>query len=334
MDTHEKLAYSEGYRCVAGVDEAGRGPLAGPVVAAAVIFPPHYQNPEINDSKKLTASKREELYKVISADAVAVGVGVAEADVIDRINILKASLLAMKEAVLELSTSPDFLLIDGLYQISVDISQKALVKGDQLSVSIAAASIIAKVSRDRIMEMYHRQFPRYNFQQNKGYGTAEHRKIISEIGFCKNSQAFVPSEKSRRQSNGIRLVMTAQTESSHNLSTGKAGEKIAAAFLKQSGYRIVETNYRCPIGEIDIVAREKKEWVFVEVKARKSGFLGYPEQAVDAKKQRKMSKLALWYLKENKLDDVNARFDVVAIQMLPCGNEVRLIKNAFDFVPF
>jgi ribonuclease HII len=157
----------------------------GPVVAAAVIFPPHYQNSEINDSKKLTSRKRDELYKVILSEAVGVGVGVAEADVIDRINILQASLQAMYEAVLELSVSPDFLLVDGLYTIAVNAPQKALVKGDSLSMSIAAASIIAKVSRDRIMEIYHRQFPQYNFLQNKGYGTAEHRKILREIGMCK-----------------------------------------------------------------------------------------------------------------------------------------------------
>jgi ribonuclease HII len=185
MDTFEKLAYCEGYRCIAGVDEAGRGPLAGPVVAAAVIFPPAYQNSEINDSKTLTVNKRDELYKVISKDALAVGVGVAEADVIDRINILRASLQAMCEAVVDLSITPDYILIDGLYTIAIDRPQKALVKGDGLSVSIAAASIIAKVSRDRIMEMYHRQFPQYNFLQNKGYGTAEHRKILQEIGMCK-----------------------------------------------------------------------------------------------------------------------------------------------------
>ncbi|MEE9911475.1 MAG: ribonuclease HII [Deltaproteobacteria bacterium] len=185
MNTFEKLAYCEGYRCIAGVDEAGRGPLAGPVVAAAVIFPFEYQNSEINDSKTLTVGKRDELFKVISQDAMAVGVGVAEADVIDRINILRASLQAMCEAVLDLSMTPDYILIDGLYTIAIDAPQKALVKGDSLSVSIAAASIIAKVSRDRIMEMYHRQFPQYNFLQNKGYGTAEHRRILQEIGMCK-----------------------------------------------------------------------------------------------------------------------------------------------------
>ena len=185
MNTFEKRAYCDGYCWIAGVDEAGRGPLAGPVVAAAVIFPAGYQNSQINDSKKLTARKRDELYKSIWEDAVAVGVGVAEADVIDRINILQASLQAMCEAVLDLTKIPDFILIDGLYTLDIDMPQKTLVKGDALSVSIAAASIIAKVSRDRIMEMYHRQFPQYNFQQNKGYGTAEHRKILKEVGMCK-----------------------------------------------------------------------------------------------------------------------------------------------------
>jgi ribonuclease HII len=185
MDTFEKLAYQEGYKFVAGVDEAGRGPLAGPVVAAAVIFPPFYHNCQINDSKQISARKREELYEIINRDALAVGIGTADADAIDRINILQASLLSMREAVLELSLPPDFLLIDGLHKIPMLTPQKALVKGDTLSVSIAAASIIAKVSRDRIMEMYHRQFPQYNFLQNKGYGTKEHRVAILEFGMCK-----------------------------------------------------------------------------------------------------------------------------------------------------
>jgi len=185
MNTFERLAQVEGYKTIAGVDEAGRGPLAGPVVAAAVIFPPEYSNPAINDSKKLTAAKREDLYRVITREAMAVGLGVVEADVIDRINILQASLQAMREAVTELSVRPDYLLIDGLNSIDFDAPQKAIVKGDSLSVSIAAASIIAKVSRDRIMEMYHRQFPRYNFLKNKGYGTVGHRRVLEEIGMCK-----------------------------------------------------------------------------------------------------------------------------------------------------
>jgi ribonuclease HII len=159
--------------------------LAGPVVAAAVIFPPDYRNAEIKDSKQISARKREKLYETIRSEAVAIGMGAADADIIDRVNILRATLQAMREAVLELSTPPDFLLIDGLHCISMQIPQKPLVKGDNRSVSIAAASIIAKVSRDRIMEMYHRQFPQYNFLKNKGYGTKEHCSAIKQLGMCK-----------------------------------------------------------------------------------------------------------------------------------------------------
>jgi putative endonuclease len=119
----------------------------------------------------------------------------------------------------------------------------------------------------------------------------------------------------------------------NKITLGREGEILAASFLRRSGYSIREINFRCPIGEIDIVAKEKGELVFVEVKTRKSSQLGYPEQAVGIRKQRKMSQLALWYLQEKKLADVNARFDVVAILMLQSGNEIRLIKNAFDFLP-
>ena len=184
MNTFESIAYTEGYRRVAGVDEAGRGPLAGPVVAAAVILPPFYLHPEINDSKALSPRSRDRLYEVISQDALAVGVGVVGAEVIDRINILQAYLLAMRKAVLELSVSTDFLLLDGLNTIALETPQKTLVKGDARSISIAAASIVAKVTRDRIMEIYHRRFPQYNFKKNKGYGTAEHRRILKEAGMC------------------------------------------------------------------------------------------------------------------------------------------------------
>jgi putative endonuclease len=114
--------------------------------------------------------------------------------------------------------------------------------------------------------------------------------------------------------------------------TGKEGEKIAAAYLKKNGYRIIEINFRCPIGEIDIVAKEKDDLVFVEVKTRKSMELGYPEQAVGIRKQKKMSQLALWYLQKRKIADTNARFDVVAVTLIPENNEVKLIKNAFDFI--
>jgi ribonuclease HII len=174
-----------GYQMIAGIDEAGRGPLAGPVVAAAVILPPDYRHPEINDSKQLTPGKRERLHEVIKADALAVGLGVVEASVIDRMNILQATLMAMCDAVLDLSLSPDYLLIDGKNRIDIPTPQETIIRGDARSISIAAASIIAKVSRDRIMEIYHRQFPQYNFLKNKGYGTGEHREAIRRCGPCK-----------------------------------------------------------------------------------------------------------------------------------------------------
>ena len=185
MNVFESKAREDGYRAVAGVDEAGRGPLAGPVVAAAVILPPGYEHPGINDSKKLSSRQRERLYAIIQHDAVSIGVGLSEAPLIDRVNILQATLLAMREAVLELFPPPDFLLIDGLNRIDLATPQEAIIRGDSQSVSIAAASIIAKVSRDRLMEMYHRQFPQYNFLRNKGYGTKEHRAAIVKFGRCK-----------------------------------------------------------------------------------------------------------------------------------------------------
>ncbi len=185
MRWFERDARGRGYRRIAGIDEVGRGPLAGPVIAAAVILPPDYEDPEINDSKKLTPRQRERLYEVIQRDAMAIGIGVVEAPVIDAINILQATLRAMKEAALTLFPGPDYLLIDGRNRIPVPIPQETIVRGDGCSISVASASIVAKVSRDRIMEMYHRQFPQYNFFMNKGYGTQEHREAITRHGRCK-----------------------------------------------------------------------------------------------------------------------------------------------------
>lgn len=185
MYSFELSAHRNGFQVVAGVDEAGRGPLSGPVVAAAVVLPPSYKNDEIRDSKQLSPQKREKLYETINSDALSVGLGVVESSVIDSINILQATLMAMEEAVTNLSLAADYLLIDGINNINVSIPQRTIRKGDSLSISIASASIIAKVSRDKIMEIYHRQFPQYNFLKNKGYGTLEHREAIKKYGCCK-----------------------------------------------------------------------------------------------------------------------------------------------------
>ena len=197
MNSFERRAHQLGYRSIAGIDEVGRGPLAGPVVAAAVILPPDYKNREIKDSKQLSAKKRESLSEIIRQDALSIGLGVVEAAVIDEVNIFQATLVAMKEATLNLSLTPDYLLIDGRNRIFVSIPQEAIVKGDTLSVSVASASIIAKVSRDRIMEIYDRQFPQYNFSKNKGYATAEHREAIKKHGHCKiHRRSFVVKDRS------------------------------------------------------------------------------------------------------------------------------------------
>jgi ribonuclease HII len=185
MDYFEKLYSRRGYHRIAGVDEVGRGPLAGPVVAAAVILPPEGIGEKLFDSKQISSRKREELYKTILTRAVGVGVGMIGQEEIDRINILQATLKAMALAVENLSHPPDFILIDGSQGgLALPIPQKPIRKGDRLSNSIAAASIIAKVTRDRMMSECHLKYPQYNFARHKGYGTEEHRGAIERFGVC------------------------------------------------------------------------------------------------------------------------------------------------------
>ena len=174
----------QGFKFVAGVDEAGRGPLAGPVVAGAVILGPGWDEEGLDDSKKLSAGRREELALLISEKAQAWGVGWAGPDEVDRLNIHRASLLAMQRAVSALFPSPDYLLIDGLFTLPLRLGQKAVVGGDAKHPSIAAASILAKVHRDRLMIHFHQRYPMYNFAANKGYGTAEHRQALLTHGPC------------------------------------------------------------------------------------------------------------------------------------------------------
>ena len=181
---YERDLSRKGYRSIAGIDEAGRGPLAGPVVAAAVILPKGLQMPGVTDSKKLTAQKRELLFDVVMENAIATGVGIAQPEEIDEINILQATLKAMLRAVDNLITSPDYLIIDGINTLDRDIPQQAIKKGDSLSISIAAASIIAKVTRDRMMLEYDKQYPSYGLASHKGYGSKLHRDAIANFGPC------------------------------------------------------------------------------------------------------------------------------------------------------
>jgi len=180
----EKKATREGYNKIAGIDEAGRGPLAGPVVSAAVILPQALPIVGVIDSKKLSAKKRSQLYEEIYSHALSVGIGIVDPAEIDRINILRASLLAMSMAVENLKPQPECLLIDGPFQISTHLPQKPISKGDALSVSIAAASIVAKVTRDRLMEKYDEYYPQFGFSRHKGYPTRAHKAAIAKFGYC------------------------------------------------------------------------------------------------------------------------------------------------------
>lgn len=173
-----------GFRLVAGVDEAGRGPLAGPVVAAAVILPENMPFPGVNDSKKVAPRRREELAAVIRDHAVAVSIGCAEPEEIDRTDILRATFSAMMRAIHGLEVSPDFVLLDGPYVLPLTVPQRGVVRGDARSLSIAAASIIAKVHRDRLMNDYHTLYPAYGFHRHKGYPTAEHMEALRRFGPC------------------------------------------------------------------------------------------------------------------------------------------------------
>lgn len=181
---YETEAKNDGFLCICGIDEAGRGPLAGPVCAAAVILPFGLQIEGLNDSKKLTEKKREALYDVITEQAVSFGIGLADEKEIDEINILQATFLAMHRAVEQLSVKPELALIDGNRSPKLPFSERLIVRGDSLSANIAAASILAKVTRDRLMVQYAEQYPQYGFEIHKGYGTKRHYDALREYGAC------------------------------------------------------------------------------------------------------------------------------------------------------
>lgn len=180
----ETQCFAQGYQTIAGVDEAGRGPLAGPVCAAAVILPPGLVISGLNDSKKLSPKKREQLYDQITAQAISYAVALVDEKTIDEINILQATFAAMRKAVSELTTVPDLVLIDGNQDPSLPIPTQTVVKGDSLSANIAAASILAKVTRDRLMVEQDAHYPGYGFAVHKGYGTKQHYAAIDVLGAC------------------------------------------------------------------------------------------------------------------------------------------------------
>ncbi len=323
--------FGRGFRRICGVDEVGRGPLAGPVVAAAVILPlkaPLRKAPEwdgLDDSKRLSPAERERQEALIRKRAVSVSVAEIGPEAIDETDILSAALTAMSRAVEGLSVAPDFVLVDGTFRIPrLGVRQCPLPQGDGRSASVAAASIVAKVHRDRLMAEHHSRFPHYGFLTNKGYATREHLEAIRRHGCCPLHR------KSFRGVLGpVSQALPAPKAGGRGL--GASCEELACRLLASRGYVIICRNWRCRWGELDIVARDGEVYVFVEVKARSEGKkFGGPAAAVTAAKQERLSLAALEFLKESGLGDAPARFDVVLFRGRGRERRCELIRNAFD----
>ena len=265
---------------IAGVDEAGRGPLAGPVVAAAVILPNYYDLKGLDDSKKLTPKKRSQLFVEIQHQATAIGVGVVAAAEIDKTNILQATHQAMKMALGRLKPRPDQAVIDGHELPTQIIPNKGVIKGDQTVDVIKAASIIAKVTRDNMMEQYDIIFPAYGFRKHKGYGTREHMDKLRLNKACViHRKSFKPVASAMPTLSWLRKEGR----------IGQWGEQTAAVYLVERGYEIVAMNVHCaPYGVIDIIAEKDGIIIFVEVKTYSKKQLGTPAQNIDQNKLKKL----------------------------------------------
>ncbi len=318
MLQYEKYYEDMGHELIAGVDEAGRGPLAGPVCAAAVIFPKGLVLEGVNDSKKLTEKQRKKMFDKIKEKAVAYHIAWASVEEIESINILQASMLAMKRAVEGLSVTPDFVMVDGNRCPDMDTPSVAIVKGDALSQSIAAASILAKVSRDRLMAELSEKYPLYEFARHKGYGTKLHREKLLAYGPCEIhrpsflKKLFSPETKKPRTSRQIK---------------GTRGERHALAHLLSKGYTLVEKNYHCPYGEVDIIVKNEEYLVFVEVKARQWNALTRPSEQVNKRKQKKLLQTAYCYMDEHPAGQLCPRMDIVEVVFDPLGRNAPHIEH-------
>ncbi len=313
-------------RWVAGVDEAGRGPLAGPVVAAAVMLPMDWPSHlRLDDSKRLSPAAREMLYKEICKRAIGWRIQAASPAQVDGMGVLNATFWAMSRCLQRLRPRPDWALIDGPQVPLAVCPCKAVVKGDSRSNSIAAASILAKTSRDRVMRVYGARFPLWNFAQHKGYPTRGHRVAIAQHGLSpihRRSFRALPA-------NGLPQKPTRVPKSKSQL-RGRWGEALAADYLSQLGATVVAKNYVCREGEIDIVAQLESFMVFAEVKNRASDQVAYhPSLAVNRRKQCHLRLAAERYLLEHDVEHLQPRFDVICI----CGKKdnprLEHIPNAF-----
>ena len=289
---------------IAGVDEVGRGPLAGPVLAAAVVLSDDHTIEGLRDSKKLSKIQREKLYPIIIKQAMGIGIGQVDVKTIDKINIREATLNAMQIALGNLPRRPDKALIDGHPLKNQIIPNEGIIGGDDLIDSIKAASIIAKVTRDKIMAHYGRIFPEYGFEKNNGYGTEFHMSALKE---------YRATPIHRRSFNPVDKNMPTFTWLSEQKRIGWMGEKLAALYLKGIGLEILEMNRNCPPhGEIDIIAKNGNEIVFVEVKTAFKTNPDSLDEKVDKNKLKKISHAIYQYQKETEqIDDF--RIDCISV---------------------
>ena len=302
---------------IAGVDEAGRGPLAGPVVAATVILDEQNRISGLADSKKLTAKKREKLFQEIMQHAE-VGIGVVDVEEIDKNNILKATQKAMYKAMGALKTKPDKALIDGYALPNQIIPNKGIIGGDDKIDCIRAASIIAKVTRDRMMQQYDIIFPEFGFARHKGYGTILHMEKLSEYKACPiHRKSFKPVNEN--------LPTITWLKSQRRI--GQWGERLAALEYFNNGYKIHALNHYCaPYGEIDIIAEKDNELVFAEVKTAARKTLGGVEGQVDEVKLQRLSNAIDKYIIDNEIQN-DIRLDVFAIILGKNGPALKHFKG-------
>jgi len=302
---------------IAGVDEAGRGPLAGPVVAATVILDEQNRISGLADSKKLTAKKREKLFQEIMQHAE-VGIGVVDVEEIDKNNILKATQKAMYKAMGALKTKPDKALIDGYALPNQIIPNKGIIGGDDKIDCIRAASIIAKVTRDRMMQQYDIIFPEFGFARHKGYGTILHMEKLSEYKACPiHRKSFKPVNEN--------LPTITWLKSQRRID--QWGERLAALEYFNNGYKIHALNHYCaPYGEIDIIAEKDNELVFAEVKTAARKTLGGVEGQVDEVKLQHLSNAIDKYIMDNEIQN-DIRLDVFAIILGKNGPALKHFKG-------
>lgn len=329
MWKEEREIGKKGSLLIGGIDEAGRGPLAGPVVASCVILPFEHPLEGVDDSKKLSECKREQAYATIIDCAISVGIGIVPPERIDEINILRATREAMIYAVEDAFVKPDIVLIDGLPVKSFPIPQMPLVKGDSLSMSIAAASIIAKVTRDRIMMEMDHQYPGYGFARHKGYPTTDHLMALERLGVSDiHRRSFAPVARLLETTcPQLNPVQRSLWEDVHEL--GDSGEHITAEHIRQIGWRILERNYRSKEGEIDLIAMDGETIVFIEVKSRR-GHLSEPSEAVDLRKRRRICATSEEWLSIHDCSESHCRFDVAEVRFGENGEaRVNIIRAAF-----